>query len=186
MKVGRFEPEYLGKLSFYLEALDRDVKKSHEHSAIGVLLCASKDAEVERILSASSGSGIIYSATVKEAERLHEQLKDRYSIGLYHGKMNPPDRKASQNAFMHGGLAAMIATNAFGLDIDKRDLRFVVQSARCRTRFLLEYFGEPVVDEWVCDNCDACDAQVTFARRTRSAAATLACVTRRSSSSVAS
>jgi predicted nuclease of restriction endonuclease-like (RecB) superfamily len=41
LKVGRFEPEYLGKLDFYLEALDRDVRKPHENPAIGVLLCAS-------------------------------------------------------------------------------------------------------------------------------------------------
>lgn len=40
LKVGRFEPEYLGKLNFYLEALDRDVKKPHEQPAIGVLLRA--------------------------------------------------------------------------------------------------------------------------------------------------
>jgi predicted nuclease of restriction endonuclease-like (RecB) superfamily len=46
LKVGRFEPEYLGKLGFYLEALDRDVKKPHEQAAVGVLLCASKDEEV--------------------------------------------------------------------------------------------------------------------------------------------
>ncbi len=46
LKVGRFEPEYLGKLGFYLEALDRDVRKPHEQPAIGVLLCASKDEEV--------------------------------------------------------------------------------------------------------------------------------------------
>jgi hypothetical protein len=46
LKVGRFEPEYLGKLSFYLEALDRDVKRAHEQPAIGVLLCASKDDEI--------------------------------------------------------------------------------------------------------------------------------------------
>lgn len=46
LKVGRFEPEYLGKLAFYVEALDRDVKKPHENPAIGVLLCASKDDEV--------------------------------------------------------------------------------------------------------------------------------------------
>ena len=46
LKVGRFEPEYLGKLSFYLEALDRDARKPHENPAIGVLLCASKDDEV--------------------------------------------------------------------------------------------------------------------------------------------
>src|SRR4029077_6402454 len=49
----------------------------------------SKDAEVERVLSEATGSGIIYTATVREAERLHEQLKDRFSVGLYHGKMNP-------------------------------------------------------------------------------------------------
>lgn len=46
LKVGRFEPEYLGKLAFYLEALDRDVRKEHERPSIGVLLCASKEDEV--------------------------------------------------------------------------------------------------------------------------------------------
>jgi hypothetical protein len=46
LKVGRFEPEYVGKLGFYLEALDRDVKKVYEQPSIGVLLCASKDDEV--------------------------------------------------------------------------------------------------------------------------------------------
>lgn len=46
LNVGKFEPEYLGKLSFYVEALDRDVKKPHERPSIGVLLCASKDDEV--------------------------------------------------------------------------------------------------------------------------------------------
>ena len=40
LKVERFEPEFLGKLSFYLEALNRDVRKPHERPAIGVLLCA--------------------------------------------------------------------------------------------------------------------------------------------------
>jgi predicted nuclease of restriction endonuclease-like (RecB) superfamily len=46
LKVDRFEPEHLGKLNFYLEALDRDVRKPHENPAIGLLLCASKDSEV--------------------------------------------------------------------------------------------------------------------------------------------
>lgn len=46
LKTGRFEPEHLGKLSFYLEALDRDRKRPHENPSIGVLLCRTKDDEV--------------------------------------------------------------------------------------------------------------------------------------------
>ena len=46
LKVDKFRPEHLGKLNFYLEALDRDVKKPHENPSIGVLLCRDKDEEV--------------------------------------------------------------------------------------------------------------------------------------------
>jgi ATP-dependent DNA helicase RecQ len=45
------------------------------------------------------------------------------------------------------------------------------QSAQCRTRFLLEYFGEPAAVEWMCDNCDACNAQHAWSERTRAVAA---------------
>ena len=51
LKVGRFEPEYLGKLNFYLEAVDRDVRKPHERPTLGLLLCASKDDEGRRVCS---------------------------------------------------------------------------------------------------------------------------------------
>jgi len=46
LKIGKFMPEHLGQLNFYLEALDRDVKKPHENPSIGVLLCRDKDEEV--------------------------------------------------------------------------------------------------------------------------------------------
>lgn len=46
LKVTEFQPEYLGKLQFYLEALDRDVKKPHENPSIGILICKTKDDEV--------------------------------------------------------------------------------------------------------------------------------------------
>ena len=46
LKTGRFQPEHMGKLSFYLEALDRDRKRPHENPSIGVLLCRTKDDEV--------------------------------------------------------------------------------------------------------------------------------------------
>jgi hypothetical protein len=46
LKTGRFEPEHLGKLAFYVEALDRDQKRPHENPSVGVLLCRTKDDEV--------------------------------------------------------------------------------------------------------------------------------------------
>ena len=46
LKIGKFSPEHLGQLNFYLEALDRDVKKMHENPSIGILLCRDKDEEV--------------------------------------------------------------------------------------------------------------------------------------------
>jgi ATP-dependent DNA helicase RecQ len=85
-----------------------------------------KDSIVENILTETKGSGVIYVATVKESERLYNQLADKYSLGLYHGKRPAADRKAVQDAFMNGDIKAIIATNAFGLGIDKRDIRFVV------------------------------------------------------------
>lgn len=46
LKIEEFKPEFLGKLNFYLEALDRDVKRAHENPSIGILLCKGKDTEV--------------------------------------------------------------------------------------------------------------------------------------------
>jgi ATP-dependent DNA helicase RecQ len=85
-----------------------------------------KDAIVEQLLREVEGSGVLYVATVKEAERLYQMLSDRHNIGLYHGKRPAADRKAVQEAFMTGALKAIIATNAFGLGIDKQNIRFVI------------------------------------------------------------
>jgi hypothetical protein len=46
LKIEEFAPEFLGKLNFYLEALDRDVKRVNEKPSIGLLLCKGKDTEV--------------------------------------------------------------------------------------------------------------------------------------------
>lgn len=46
LKIDDFKPEYLGKLNFYLEALDRDIKKPHENPSVGIILCKSKDDDV--------------------------------------------------------------------------------------------------------------------------------------------
>lgn len=81
LKIGRFEPEYLGKLGFYLEALDRDVKKPHEQPAIGVLLCASKDNEVvEYALSRSLSPALIaqYQTQLPDKALLQAKLHEFY------------------------------------------------------------------------------------------------------------
>jgi predicted nuclease of restriction endonuclease-like (RecB) superfamily len=81
LKVGRFEPEYLGKLSFYLEALDRDVRKTHENPAIGVLLCASKDDEVvEYALSRTASPALIaqYETQLPDKALLQRKLHEFY------------------------------------------------------------------------------------------------------------
>lgn len=86
---------------------------------------AAKDRELERILSSNDGSGVVYCATVREAERLHERFESKFPMGIYHGRMAAAERKDMQDRFMADEFRAMIATNAFGLGIDKPDLRFV-------------------------------------------------------------
>nr|WP_019363870.1 PDDEXK nuclease domain-containing protein [Pseudomonas luteola] len=83
LKVGRFEPEYLGKLEFYLEALDRTVRKTHENPAIGVLLCASKDDEVvEYALNRSLSPALVaeYQTHLPDKKLLQEKLHEFYRL----------------------------------------------------------------------------------------------------------
>lgn len=83
LKVGRFEPEYLGKLDFYLEALDRNVRKPHENPALGVLLCASKDDEVvEYALNRSLSPALIaeYQTQLPDKKLLQAKLHEFYAL----------------------------------------------------------------------------------------------------------
>jgi ATP-dependent DNA helicase RecQ len=74
-----------------------------------------------------AGSGIVYAATVKAAQRTFDALKARdLSVALYHGKLGTRERTAAQEAFMAGEVRVMVATNAFGMGIDKADIRFVL------------------------------------------------------------
>ena len=83
LKVDRFEPEHVGKLNFYLEALDRDVKKPHENPAIGLLLCASKDSEVvEYALSRSLSPALVaqYQTQLPDKQMLKDKLHEFYLL----------------------------------------------------------------------------------------------------------
>lgn len=83
LKAGRFEPEHLGKLEFYLEALDRDLRKPHERPSIGLLLCATKDTEVvEFALSRALSPAMIaeYAAMLPDKELLRAKLHEFYQL----------------------------------------------------------------------------------------------------------
>lgn len=86
---------------------------------------------VERALSQwnRKGAVIVFCPTVKMVKRLHKWLKARdYPVGKYHGKMKQTKRKRAQDAFMSGEKPIMVATNAFGLGIDKPDVRMVIHA----------------------------------------------------------
>lgn len=88
LKVGRFEPEYLGKLNFYLEALDRDVRKPHEQPSIGLLLCASKDDEVvEYALSRTLSPALVaeYQTMLPDKQLLQAKLHEFYRLNSGEG-----------------------------------------------------------------------------------------------------
>jgi hypothetical protein len=81
LKVRGFRPEDLGKLSFYLEALDRDVKKPHERPSIGMLLCATKNNEVvEYALSRTLSPALVaeYQTVLPPKALLRAKLHELY------------------------------------------------------------------------------------------------------------
>jgi RecB family endonuclease NucS len=79
LKTDKFKPEYLGQLNFYLEALDRDVKKDNEKPSIGILLCKDKDYEVvEYALSRSLSPTLVseYQTKLPDKKLLKQKLHE--------------------------------------------------------------------------------------------------------------
>lgn len=75
----------------------------------------------------SEESGIIYCLTRKEVEKLYEYLKELgYSVTMYHGGLTDEEKKKNQEEFLYDRVDTMIATNAFGMGIDKSNVRYVI------------------------------------------------------------
>lgn len=86
LKIGKFSPEHIGQLNFYLEALDRDVKKQHENPSIGVLLCRDKDDEVvEYALSRNLSPTLIaqYQLQLPDKKLLQAKMHELYASVLH-------------------------------------------------------------------------------------------------------
>jgi predicted nuclease of restriction endonuclease-like (RecB) superfamily len=91
LKVRELRPEDVGKLSFYVEALDRDVKKAHERPSIGVLLCATKDNEVvEYALARTTSPTLVaeYETALPPKALLRRKLHELYA------QLAPEDRQS--------------------------------------------------------------------------------------------
>ncbi len=86
-----------------------------------------KVTELLRVLAESGGATIVYAATVKHAEAVAAALEEEgLAPALYHGRLPRARRHEAQDRFMSGGAELIIATNAFGMGIDKPDIRSVV------------------------------------------------------------
>lgn len=80
------------------------------------------------------GAGIVYSTLIRDLEDLHVELKRRgiHSI-VYHGKLSPEERRRAQRVFLESEREVVLATNAFGMGVDKPDIRFVLHAQVPRT-----------------------------------------------------
>lgn len=99
LKIGEFQPEHLGKLDFYLEALDRNVRKPHEAPSIGLLLCASKYSEVvEYALSRSLSPALVaeYQTKLPDKKLLQAKLHELYILTGTAGIETPDDEELDE------------------------------------------------------------------------------------------
>jgi ATP-dependent DNA helicase RecQ len=81
---------------------------------------------VER-LRGTEGNGIVYVATVKHCDEVTRVLEaEGLAVAKYHGRLAKKSRTETQDRFMNAELKAIVATNAFGMGIDKPDIRFVI------------------------------------------------------------
>lgn len=97
---------------------------------------------IVQYLQAHAGeAGIIYANTRKKVESLAEYLQDQgFDVAAYHAGMAPEDRAAVQDAFLADQLPLIVATNAFGMGIDKSNVRFVLHATSAEN--LESYYQE--------------------------------------------
>jgi ATP-dependent DNA helicase RecQ len=111
-----------------MEIIDTGIYRENLH--FEVIACRDEEmkrTQLARLVGEIEGTGIVYTSTIRDCEELTEHLE---SLGLrvarYHGRLGARERKTTQDRFMAGDVDAIIATNAFGMGIDKSDIRFVI------------------------------------------------------------
>jgi len=98
-----------------------------ENLHINVLFPKNKKQKCLELLRQNKGSAIIYTATRKNAEEVTEFLNlHRYNCHFYHAGLQPPIRRKIHDEFSNGEINIIAATNAFGMGIDKKDIRLII------------------------------------------------------------
>lgn len=112
----------LQKPDIYITGFDR------ENLLFTVVRGENKPDFTLKYIDANKGqSGIIYAATRKEVDNLHTLLQKKgYSVGKYHAGLTDNERQRYQEAFIYDDIGIMVATNAFGMGIDKSNVRYVI------------------------------------------------------------
>ncbi len=100
-----------------------------------------KNGQLMRLIEHVPGSGIVYMRTREGTEQLAEQLREAgCPAAAYHGGLGHAERSMRQEEWLSGKVRVMVATNAFGMGIDKPDVRFVVHYTMCDS--LESYYQE--------------------------------------------
>jgi len=112
----------LQKPDIYITGFDR------ENLLFTVVRGENKPEFTLKYIDANKGqSGIIYAATRKEVDNLYTTLQKKgYSVGKYHAGLTDAERQRYQEAFIYDDISIMVATNAFGMGIDKSNVRYVI------------------------------------------------------------
>jgi ATP-dependent DNA helicase RecQ len=113
--------------NLFLEVVAVEEEKEDERVLRNLLEGGAPDSAPHQLGHVMQGSGIIYTATTRGAQETARWLREwGISAEYYHGQRRKSDRERVQAAFMNGEVRVIVATNAFGLGVDKPDVRFVI------------------------------------------------------------
>lgn len=113
--------------------IHEEVKTGFERDNLAFKVIKNQDSDrfiLDYLKLDSDQSGIIYASTRKEVERLTRLLKKHhFSVAMYHGGLSKEQRRKNQDDFLYDRSLVMVATNAFGMGINKSNVRFVIHDS---------------------------------------------------------
>jgi ATP-dependent DNA helicase RecQ len=118
-----------------LAVFETGVQRENLRFEVQTLTRAEKPSRIHQILSEclsddEQGSAVVYAATRKQAEEAALYLERQgWPVEAFHAGLSPLERKRIQEAFLEGGIRVVCATNAFGMGIDKEDVRLVIHAS---------------------------------------------------------